>query len=90
MPKDDNMNDYVQYYLRKWCLQYGATLVYTSAKENINCDVLQNVFLTQIHKDILDSDNHLIPEVCMQAVLLLNSIIHIGGQKRCYFHSMWQ
>ncbi|EGC34618.1 dynein light intermediate chain [Dictyostelium purpureum] len=35
----DELFDYIQQYLRRICLQYGAGLIYTSAKKEINCDV---------------------------------------------------
>jgi len=34
--------DFIQLYLRRICLQYGATLVYTSAKKDINTDILMD------------------------------------------------
>ncbi|KAK5582137.1 hypothetical protein RB653_003720 [Dictyostelium firmibasis] len=35
----DELFDYIQQYLRRICLQYGAGLIYTSARKEINCDV---------------------------------------------------
>lgn len=32
--------DFVQQYIRKFCLKFGAGLFYTSAKEDKNCDLL--------------------------------------------------
>jgi len=32
--------DYIHQYLRRICLSYGASLIYTSGKKNVNCDVL--------------------------------------------------
>ncbi|XP_014248039.1 cytoplasmic dynein 1 light intermediate chain 2 isoform X2 [Cimex lectularius] len=32
--------DYIQQWIRTFCLQYGAALFYTSAKEDKNCDLL--------------------------------------------------
>lgn len=32
--------DYIQQYIRRICLQYGAGLIYTSAKKDKNCDVI--------------------------------------------------
>jgi dynein light intermediate chain 1 len=34
--------DFIQQYLRRICLSYGAALIYTSAKKDKNCDVLLN------------------------------------------------
>ncbi|XP_050528607.1 cytoplasmic dynein 1 light intermediate chain 2 isoform X2 [Daktulosphaira vitifoliae] len=42
--KDEHF-DYIQQSIRKFCLQYGASLFYTSAKEDKNCDLLYK-FLT--------------------------------------------
>jgi len=36
----DSHFDYIQTYLRKICLTYGAGLIYVSAKKDKNCDVL--------------------------------------------------
>ncbi|KYR01501.1 dynein light intermediate chain [Tieghemostelium lacteum] len=35
----DDLFDYIQQYLRRISLQYGAGLIYTSARKEINCDV---------------------------------------------------
>ncbi|EAL61001.1 dynein light intermediate chain [Dictyostelium discoideum AX4] len=35
----DELFDYIQQYLRRICLQYGAGLIYTSARKEINCGV---------------------------------------------------
>jgi len=37
--RDDEF-EFIQQHLRKICLQYGASLIYTSTRENYNCDVL--------------------------------------------------
>lgn len=42
--KDEHF-DFIQQAVRKFCLQYGASLFYTSAKEDKNCDLLYK-FLT--------------------------------------------
>ncbi|BES88603.1 dynein light intermediate chain [Nesidiocoris tenuis] len=36
----DEHFDFIQQYVRRFCLQYGAGLFYTSAKEDKNCDLL--------------------------------------------------
>jgi dynein light intermediate chain 1 len=36
----DETFDFIQYHVRKFCVQYGAALFYTSVKEDKNCDVL--------------------------------------------------
>ncbi|CAH8570547.1 unnamed protein product [Heterobilharzia americana] len=38
----DEKFDYILFNLRKLCLEYGAALIYTSAKEEINTDILLN------------------------------------------------
>ncbi|GAM23489.1 hypothetical protein SAMD00019534_066640 [Acytostelium subglobosum LB1] len=35
----DDLFDYIQQYLRRICIRYGAGLIYTSARKDINCDV---------------------------------------------------
>lgn len=42
--KDEHF-DFIQQAVRTFCLQYGASLFYTSAKEDKNCDLLYK-FLT--------------------------------------------
>ncbi|KJE92562.1 dynein light intermediate chain [Capsaspora owczarzaki ATCC 30864] len=37
----DEHYDFIQHHLRKFCLRYGAALVYTSAKESKNVDLLR-------------------------------------------------
>jgi dynein light intermediate chain 1 len=39
--KDEHF-DYIQAYLRRLCLNYGASLVYTSSKKDINCELLMD------------------------------------------------
>ncbi|KAK2190337.1 hypothetical protein NP493_84g05025 [Ridgeia piscesae] len=41
--------DFIQQHIRKFCLKYGAALVYTSVKEEKNCDLLHRYFLHQIY-----------------------------------------
>ena len=36
----DEHFDFIQQWVRRFCLQYGAGLFYTSAKEDKNCDLL--------------------------------------------------
>lgn len=36
----DEHFDFIQQWIRRFCLQYGAALFYTSAKEDKNCDLL--------------------------------------------------
>lgn len=33
--------EYIQQHLRRICLKHGASLIYTSAKKNINCDLIK-------------------------------------------------
>ena len=41
--------DFIQQHLRKFCLQYGAALFYTSAKEDKNCDLLYKYLVHRIY-----------------------------------------
>ncbi|XP_023229854.1 cytoplasmic dynein 1 light intermediate chain 1-like isoform X1 [Centruroides sculpturatus] len=46
--KDEHF-DFIQQALRKFCLKYGASLIYTSVKEDKNCDVLWKYLLHKIY-----------------------------------------
>ena len=41
--------DFIQQAVRKFCLQYGAALFYTSVKEDKNCDVLYKYLVHRIY-----------------------------------------
>uniref|UniRef100_A0A914VZU8 Dynein light intermediate chain n=1 Tax=Plectus sambesii TaxID=2011161 RepID=A0A914VZU8_9BILA len=41
--------DFIQQHIRKFCLNYGAALVYTSVKETRNCDILHKYLLHRIY-----------------------------------------
>lgn len=41
--------DFIQMSIRKFCLQYGAALFYTSVKEDKNCDVLYKYLVHRIY-----------------------------------------
>jgi len=41
--------DFIQQYVRKFCLQYGAALFYTSVKEDKNCDLLYKYLVHRIY-----------------------------------------
>merc|ERR1739838_813278 len=41
--------DFVQQSIRKFCLQYGAALFYTSVKEDKNCDLLYKYLVHKIY-----------------------------------------
>ena len=41
--------DFIQQSVRKFCLQYGAALFYTSVKEDKNCDVLYKYLVHRIY-----------------------------------------
>jgi dynein light intermediate chain 1 len=41
----DEHHDYIQQQIRRFCLNYGAALVYTSAKEDRNCPLLQKYII---------------------------------------------
>ncbi|CAM9621753.1 unnamed protein product, partial [Choristocarpus tenellus] len=43
---------YIQQHLRRFCLRYGAALVYTSAKEGVNCVQLQRYMLSQLYPGV--------------------------------------
>lgn len=47
--KDEHM-DFVQAHLRRFCLNYGAALFYTSAKEGRNCDELYKYLLHRLFR----------------------------------------
>lgn len=40
--------DFIQQSIRKFCLQYGAALFYTSVKEDKNCDLLYKYLVHRI------------------------------------------
>ncbi|KAL5022524.1 hypothetical protein ScPMuIL_001679 [Solemya velum] len=41
--------DFIQSHIRKFCLQYGAALFYTSVKEEKNCDLLYKYLVHRIY-----------------------------------------
>ncbi|XP_063440446.1 cytoplasmic dynein 1 light intermediate chain 2-like isoform X2 [Mytilus trossulus] len=41
--------DFIQQHVRKFCLKYGASLVYTSVKEEKNCDLLYRYLVHRIY-----------------------------------------
>lgn len=45
----DEHFDFIQQWIRKFCLQYGAALFYTSAKEDKNCDLLYKYLTHRIY-----------------------------------------
>lgn len=46
--KDEHL-DFMQQWIRRFCLQYGASLFYTSAKEDKNCDLLYKYLTHRIY-----------------------------------------
>eukprot|EP01132_Coremiostelium_polycephalum_P002397 gene2397-2964_t len=56
----DELFDYIQQYLRRICLQYGAGLIYTSARKEINCDVALEYIENQFFGFELKSKTQLI------------------------------
>ncbi|XP_044738133.1 cytoplasmic dynein 1 light intermediate chain 1 isoform X2 [Chrysoperla carnea] len=46
--RDEHL-DFMQQWIRKFCLQYGAALFYTSAKEDKNCDLLYKYLTHRIY-----------------------------------------
>eukprot|EP01017_Pseudomicrothorax_dubius_P010480 TRINITY_DN1374_c0_g1_i4.p1 TRINITY_DN1374_c0_g1~~TRINITY_DN1374_c0_g1_i4.p1 ORF type:complete len:354 (-),score=85.28 TRINITY_DN1374_c0_g1_i4:24-1085(-) len=64
----ENRLDFIAYTLRGFCIQYAATLIYTSSKQNINIDILCDYLfhrmfdLPLIHRpDILHKDSVFLP-----------------------------
>ncbi|KAG6465723.1 hypothetical protein O3G_MSEX015345 [Manduca sexta] len=45
----DEHFDFMQQWVRRFCLQYGAALFYTSAKEDKNCDLLYKYLTHRIY-----------------------------------------
>ena len=45
----DEHFDFMQQWVRRFCLQYGAALFYTSAKEDKNCDLLYKYLTYRIY-----------------------------------------
>lgn len=45
----DEQFDFVQQWIRRFCLQYGAALFYTSVKEDKNCDLLYKYLVHRIY-----------------------------------------
>eukprot|EP01087_Luapelamoeba_hula_P005014 TRINITY_DN1510_c2_g1_i1.p1 TRINITY_DN1510_c2_g1~~TRINITY_DN1510_c2_g1_i1.p1 ORF type:complete len:542 (+),score=137.95 TRINITY_DN1510_c2_g1_i1:182-1807(+) len=65
--KDDTFV-YIQQYLRRVCLKYGAALLYASAKRNSNCDILKSYLLHQLYgfefsasAQLVDKDTIFVP-----------------------------
>lgn len=46
--RDEHL-DFMQQWIRRFCLQYGASLFYTSAKEDKNCDLLYKYLTHRIY-----------------------------------------
>jgi dynein light intermediate chain 1 len=64
----DALFDYIQTHLRRICLNYGASLVYTSAKKDINCELLMEyiehrlfAFEFHHHCQLLEKDSVFVP-----------------------------
>uniref|UniRef100_A0A8C9SM27 Dynein light intermediate chain n=1 Tax=Scleropages formosus TaxID=113540 RepID=A0A8C9SM27_SCLFO len=45
----DEHFDFIQSHIRRFCLQYGATLLYTSVKENKNLDILYKYLVHRLY-----------------------------------------
>ncbi|XP_013365606.1 PREDICTED: cytoplasmic dynein 1 light intermediate chain 1 isoform X2 [Chinchilla lanigera] len=45
----DEHFDFIQSYIRKFCLQYGAALIYTSVKENKNIDLVYKYIVQKLY-----------------------------------------
>lgn len=46
--KDEHF-DFIQHHIRQVCLQYGASLFYTSVKEDKNCDLLYKYLVHRVY-----------------------------------------
>ncbi|MEE6520286.1 hypothetical protein FKM82_018129 [Ascaphus truei] len=46
--KDEHF-DFIQSHIRRFCLQYGAALIYTSIKENKNIDIVYKYIVQQLY-----------------------------------------
>lgn len=46
----DEHFDFMQQWIRRFCLQYGASLFYTSVKEDKNCDLLYKYLTHRIYE----------------------------------------
>ncbi|ESO81920.1 hypothetical protein LOTGIDRAFT_223679 [Lottia gigantea] len=46
--KDEHF-DFIQQYIRKFCINYGAALIYTSVKEDRNCELLYKYLTHRIY-----------------------------------------
>ena len=46
--KDEHF-DFIQQYVRKFCLQFGASLFYVSVKDDKNCDLLYKYLVHRIY-----------------------------------------
>ncbi|KAK3610371.1 hypothetical protein CHS0354_008647 [Potamilus streckersoni] len=60
--------DFIQQHIRKFCLNYGAALCYTSVKEEKNCDLLHKYLLHRVYgfpftksAHVVDKDSVFIP-----------------------------
>ncbi|XP_069504913.1 cytoplasmic dynein 1 light intermediate chain 1 [Ambystoma mexicanum] len=45
----DEHFDFIQSYIRRFCLQYGAALIYTSIKENKNIDIVYKYIVQKLY-----------------------------------------
>lgn len=45
----DEHFDFIQSHIRKFCLQYGAALIYTSVKENKNIDLVYKYIVQKLY-----------------------------------------
>ena len=49
--------EFIQRHLRQVCFEHGATLVYASAKDDINCRLLFNTLIREIYKPKFDQSD---------------------------------
>ncbi|XP_052899320.1 cytoplasmic dynein 1 light intermediate chain 2-like [Anopheles moucheti] len=85
--------DFMQRCERRFCLTYGASLIYTSAKEDKNCDLLQNYLMHRLYglplrtsALVVEKDAVLIPAGWdnISKINLLNENIHSFKPDDCY------
>lgn len=65
---DEEHFDYIQWYLRKFCLEWGAGLLYTSPRENSNCQLFMDYICHVLYEmkfsefaQVIDKDSIFVP-----------------------------
>ncbi|XP_078335551.1 cytoplasmic dynein 1 light intermediate chain 2-like isoform X10 [Crassostrea virginica] len=57
--------DFIQQHIRKFCLHYGASLVYSSVKEEKNCDLLYKYLVHRIYGFPFSSPAYVVEKDCV-------------------------